>query len=138
MLIGYPAETTDVLRSLLEQTDDQPWWAFIDTIAPPAPPPIKNGKQESAGDEAIKGRAEAENGKQDSTSNGAAAQTLTPHEDGHWPELRVKLDRLRPLIADDRSCEDFKRWMFEISRYSFQSGRVLLLPHEQGQPVIRD
>jgi hypothetical protein len=142
MLIGYPAETTDVLRGLLEQTDDQPWWAFIDTIAPPAAPLNKNGKQDSAGGEATteanKVGAEAKNDQRDSTGNGAAAVALIPREDRHWPELRVKLDRLRPLIANDRSCKDFKRWMFEISRYSFQSGRVLLLPHEQNELSLRD
>jgi hypothetical protein len=112
MLIGYPAEATDILRGLLEQAPDQPWWSFIDNFGHPA--------------------TAAANG------NGAAAGAINKREEGRWRELRAKLDQLRTLISDERSCKDFKLWTFEISRYSFQSGRVMLLPHEQGRPAPRD
>jgi hypothetical protein len=45
---------------------------------------------------------------------------------GNWEELRVKLQSLRPLVADTEGCDLFRRYASSVARYSFQSGRVLL------------
>jgi len=46
--------------------------------------------------------------------------------DGNWPELRVKLQSLRSLVADTDGCDVFRHYASWVARYSFQSGRVLL------------
>jgi hypothetical protein len=46
--------------------------------------------------------------------------------DGNWPELRMKLQSLRSLIADTEGCDVFLQYAPLVARYSFQAGRVLL------------
>ena len=98
MLIGYPSETTDILRQLHRCTPDKKWWEFWGTVKP-----------EPQGTGVVPGSPQAA-------------------EEKNWQDLKKKLDHkdVRALIPAEQSCEHFITWANEVARYSFQSGRVLL------------
>ncbi len=100
MLIGYPAETIEILGDLSKRNHSETWWKFIDSF------------------------------KLQTDSSVSSNNSETPHEvNGGDPErLRQLLDKLseiRSLIGEDQSIEDFVEWGPQVARYSYQSRPAL-------------
>jgi ATPases with chaperone activity, ATP-binding subunit len=100
ILTGYPAEATEILRSIIERRmpgtparATTTFWALIDEFeksyaTSPSPAPASDGQQ--------------------------------------WRELIDRLRKLRKVVRDDQKCSDLIDYAPQIARYSFQSGRILL------------
>lgn len=122
--VGHPDQAVEMLRALVEREHDETWWEFVDSFK----------VQSRAGSL----RKSVRNG------DGDAGSARTGSE--YWRQLLDKLSEIRdPLGEDERlipkaqSCADFRTWAPEVARYSFQSGRVLLLersPMRVTSPVI--
>ena len=102
MLMGYPEETTDFLRAVIElhmahETGpvERTFWQLVEEFE----------KRPTATDE--------------------SGVSLTSDTD-HWTELIGKIRRIRDLVPDDYLCLDLRDYASAVARYSFQSGRVLL------------
>ena len=103
ILTGYPAESADILRELLAQERERPWWQFIDGYEAQV---VAEAKNNPANGQGHLSEAAAENLRQ--------------------LFLNLNVKEVRSLIPDNESCADFIDWAPEVARYSFQSGRVLL------------
>ena len=103
ILIGYPAEATEILRDLLERKHIETWWNFMDSF---------------------KKRAEIQN----TSLNGTTQNSISEAEAKRWRELMENLDvdTVRSLVPVNQSCADFVEYAPQVARYSFQSGRVLI------------
>ena len=124
ILTGYPAEATDILRDLLETERSETWWQFIDS-------------QEDAWN-----KAEQEN--KIARQNKAAKQQADRQNEDSEPlpgpgtlsarrrkELMAKLRLLRREIPETQSCDHFVKWASRVAKYSFESGRVLMLLNDE-------
>jgi hypothetical protein len=110
LLTGYPAEATEILRSLLDGECTGTWWEHIDSL---------KEKYLAQTDAAMHVSVSAVNTQM-----------------GHWPDLMEMLHGdIRRLIPADRSCEDFVEWAPEVARYSFQSGWTLLAARTARTPA---
>jgi len=103
ILIGYPAEATEILRDLLERKPIETWWKFINSFK----------------EQTEKQNTSLDNTTQDSVSKAEAER---------WRQLMENLDltTVRSLVPEDQSCADFVEWASQVARYSFQSGRLLI------------
>jgi KAP family P-loop domain len=103
LLIGYPAQATEILLDLLEREHTETWWKFIDTF---------------------KERADKGNTLPESATQARASKEGTER----WQRLMESLNlaTVRSLIPEDQSCTDFVAYAPQVARYSFQSGRVLM------------
>jgi hypothetical protein len=65
-------------------------------------------------------------------SNGTQPGRITEGEARRWRELLDKLKdmELSEFIPTDHFCQDFVEWAPKVARYSFQSGRMLLMPQQ--------
>jgi hypothetical protein len=111
ILTCYPAQATEIFRTLIEENPQEHWWEFIASF---------------------KGRILPDPTSSADPENGAAARGgrtnaagTTPVDKRLWIELFEKLGRLEKQL-NDRPCQQFNRWASRVARYSFQSGRVLL------------
>ena len=59
-------------------------------------------------------------------STGESSTVTSEAYADRWEQLLEKLNLLRADVCD-QSCEDFVKWAPKVARYSFQSGRVLLM-----------
>ena len=115
ILTGYPAEATEILRDLIFNVHTESWWEFVDNL--------KAGKSPQPAPE-----------YRDPKVGGNSAPKIEAGQyprDGklrmrRWTELFSKLDRLRRFVHD-QPCAGFVKWAPRIARYSFESGRVLLM-----------
>jgi hypothetical protein len=113
MLTGYPAETTEFLRAVIEDRlpDGSPlanrtFWGLVDEFS--------DGLPQSAGPEV-----------------GNTAQ------DGErWSELARKLQAVRALVPEDCLCKAIRPYARGVARYSFQSGRILLASDETEEKTV--
>ena len=48
-----------------------------------------------------------------------------------WAELIETVESVRPLVAEDTPCQVFAHWAREVSRFSFQSGRIMLVSRQE-------
>jgi hypothetical protein len=110
ILTGYPTQATQILSDLQEQEHPESWWNFIDNY------------------ELQLKDTNSENG------NNQAADNLSEAEAESWLELLDKLKQIRTSIPD-RPCKDFSKWVPEVARYSFRSGRIPLT--QRGSPGNR-
>lgn len=102
ILTGHPSQGTEFLRDLLEgKASDRSWWDFVDDY---------------------RSRAEL-------PSNGAASQA----DAERWRQFFEKIDEVRNDLRNQGSCLDFDessdafvKWAGQVSRFSFQSARVVL------------
>jgi hypothetical protein len=113
ILTGYPAQATEILRTLIEEDPPENWWEFIASfkirILPdhlPQQPPKPNSDSKVV---------------EITDSSGST----TPPDRTVWIELFQKLSRLEKWL-NNRPCQEFNQWAPRVARYSFQSGRVLL------------
>ena len=108
ILNGYPAQATELLRAVRVEPASTSWWAFVR-------------------------RFEAR-GRLPEGPDADDAASVDRGEMVRWAALLDALERARTAVyaqgdliwPADLSCEAFARWAPEVSRYSFQSGRVLL------------
>ena len=101
MLTGYSAETTEILRSLIQEEHRETWGHLVQsfrTRVESEPPP---------GGPAVE------------------VDVFSSAQRQRWLELFDRLSRVQNNLRE-RSCVGFKRWAPRVARYSFQSGRVLL------------
>lgn len=101
ILTGYPAEATDILRDLLEKERTETWWQYID------------------------GLKETWN-KATKPSTGSGSLSTQRRRD-----LMAKLKLLRGEIPETQSCDQFVKWASQVAKYSFESGRVLMLLNDE-------
>jgi hypothetical protein len=128
---GYPDEATQILQRLVREKPDGTWWEFVDSFPsrPRSPSASVNGNGHASA-EALEGDAH------DSLESiGAGEQPADMAGEDRWPELLTKLDAMRSLIPERQSCTPFSEWAYEVARYSFQSGRILLAREEEGVEV---
>jgi len=101
ILTGYPAEATDILRDLLERERTETWWQYID------------------------GLEETWN-KTEKPSTGSGSLSSQRRKD-----LMAKLRLLRKMIPERQSSDQFAKWASKVAKYSFESGRVLMLLNDE-------
>lgn len=101
ILTGYPAEATDILRDLLEIERSETWWQYIDDL-------------EKTWNESVK------------PSTGSGTWSAARRRD-----LMTKLRSLRKEIPETQSCDHFVKWASRVAKYSFESGRVLMLLNDE-------
>lgn len=101
ILTGYPGEATDILRDLLEEERPETWWQYIDGL-------------EARWNSTVK------------PSSGSGSLGAQRRRD-----LMEKLKMLRGEIPDIQSCDQFVKWASKVARYSFESGRVLMLMNDE-------
>jgi hypothetical protein len=104
LIIGFPGEATEILAALMEPTVQGTWWDVVDRFKErggPSPAP--------------------------SATTPAPAEQRTPEAE-RWQELFAKLDAIKPVLGEAvQPLEDFVHCAPHAARYSFQSGRVLLV-----------
>ena len=100
MLIGYPAETIEILRVLSDRKHTETWWNFIDSFKSRARSSIL-------------------------PINSATPKNVIDSEAERWRQLLDNLTRVRSLIREDQSCADFEVYALQVARYSYQSRPVL-------------
>src|SRR5262249_10933677 len=108
ILTGYPAEATEILRAILEGCLPGPvprptttFWALVEEFE-----------------------------KQNKATAGIPAKGETNADDRErWRELIVRLRRVRALVPEDQKCAELVEYARQVARYSFQSGRILLMTH---------
>jgi hypothetical protein len=103
ILTGYPAEATDILRDLLEEEKPETWWQYIDGLEARWKSPLKS----SSGSGSINGQRRR--------------------------DLMDNLRSLRGEIPEAQSCDQFVKWASKVARYSFESGRVLMLLKDESE-----
>jgi KAP family P-loop domain/HEAT repeats/Clp amino terminal domain, pathogenicity island component len=104
ILTGYPAEATDILRDLLEKERPETWWQYINELERTWDKEHNDRKREgkpSTGSESVSDRRRR--------------------------DLMAKLRLLRGEIPETQSCDQFVKWASKVAKYSFESGRVLML-----------
>lgn len=97
ILTGYPAEATDILRDLLEEERPETWWQYVDGLEARWKDPLKS-------------------------SSGSGSINRQRRRD-----LMDNLRSLRGEIPEAQSCDQFVKWASKVARYSFESGRVLMI-----------
>jgi len=122
ILTGYPAEATEILGKLIEESHEENWGQFRKTL--------KQGIQaESMAVTQDKTAKSAGSTRQRTTGKDPATKKVKTDAAAlggqRWTELFDKLDRLENNL-NDMSCKPFCDWATQIARYSFQSGRVML------------
>lgn len=144
ILTGYPDQATEILRHLLEKKPDMSWRELIESFKERAEKrqaaTDRNGERHDEDSPAAQGRsvkkkstvavkqvvksqaAQSSNGK----TNEANTSTQSDADAERWEQLFEKLETLQPLVGN-QSCADFVKWAPKVARYSFQSGRVLLM-----------
>jgi hypothetical protein len=148
ILTGYPDQATEILRELIEKKNHkEKWWELIDSIkqrregsqhalSESTDPLKKSSKKVAAGPSGA--RAEVMRSSTPAIDdNGASNMSLdsgsfvSDAEAQRWEELFENLNTLRKVIPNE-SCEAFETWAPKVARYSFQSGRVLLMKSVTG------
>ncbi len=99
MLTGNPAETTEIIRDLLQGVPADAWWARLEDYRKRAVAAVP-----ATGVPDLEAQAAAEG----------------------WRQLFERLDTIAKTVRDPWSAQRFKEWAPRVARYSFQSGRVLL------------
>jgi KAP family P-loop domain len=135
ILIGYSAEATEILSSLIDgQTPEKLWWDFVTSFA--------RGKVVATNGVTVVDRPAA--GDRDNaspqfvdvqgsgplpTGSGAAMDAA------RWPELLDKLEMVRSLMPESESddCAAFVSWAPQVARYSFRSGLAMLARRRAGK-----
>lgn len=148
ILTGYPDQATEILRELIEKKNHkEKWWELIDSfkerrkksqhaLSESSDPLKKSSKEVAARSSGARNEV-----RRSSTpaidDNGAANVSLesgsfvSEAETQRWEELFENLKSLRKGIPDE-SCAAFEKWAPKVARYSFQSGRVLLMKSVTG------
>jgi hypothetical protein len=103
MLMGYPEETTDFLCAVIQRHM-----------------PYETGPVERTFWQLV------DEFEKRQVATAESKTSLTADAD-HWSELIGKIRRLRDLVPDDYLCSDLRDYASAVARYSFQSGRVLLV-----------
>ncbi|HEU0301674.1 MAG TPA: P-loop NTPase fold protein, partial [Longimicrobium sp.] len=98
LLTGYPAEATALLLDLADWKADQTWWEYLDRL-----------RDATAGAE-----AEARFGR------------VEGFEAARWFRMLDQCSSLRVVVPDSLPVDAFRRWAWEVARFSFYSGRALL------------
>ena len=114
ILTGYPAEATEILRDLIQNSHDETWWVFIENLE--ARKLSNSPKKDRRRKRDVSGVPDPARSSEDGDKT---------FQGQRWGELFNRLRRLRPSVYD-HPCAAFARWAPRIARYSFQSGRVLL------------
>ena len=142
ILTGYPDQATEILRELIDKKHKETWWELIDSFKQRCERP-QHATSEST--DALKRSSKKEAARSSGTraevsrsskpaidDNGASNMSLdsgrsvSEAEAQRWEDLFENLKRLR-LVIRDESCVAFEDWAPKVARYSFQSGRVLLM-----------
>lgn len=111
ILTGHPSQGTELLRDLLDgQATDTSWWEFMETYRSRGKPKSSLGASQ----------AEAE----------------------RWRHFFEKIDEVRNDVREtgscrdfDESCDGFVKWAGQVSRFSFQSARVVLQRTSEDPPT---
>lgn len=119
ILTGHPTQGTEFLRDLLDgKAKERSWWKFVD---------------------GYRSRAEPKPG-------GAASQA----EAEPWRQFFEKIDDVRKDLSSainqreigcqdfDESCDAFVKWAGQVSRFSFQSARVVLQRTGEDLPAQKE
>ena len=142
ILTGYPDQATEILRELIDTRHKEKWWELIDSFkqrfersqhasSESTESLKKSSKKEAARSsgaraELSRSRTPAIDDNGVSNMSLDSERSMSEAEVQRWEDLFENLNRLRPLIRDE-SCGDFENWAPKVARYSFQSGRVLLM-----------
>jgi hypothetical protein len=118
MLLGHPAETTEILRALLQGDPSETWWNFIDSFNSQAASTTSSNNGTTPD---IKSRAATSTPSIDSTIPNNAREAETEG----WRQLLEKLEKVRSLVRKDQPCKDFVVWVRQVARYSYQSRLIL-------------
>ncbi len=118
MLFGHPAETTEILRALLQGDPSETWWNFIDSFNSQAASTTSSNNGTTPD---IKSRAATSTPSIDSTVPNSASEAETEG----WRQLLEKLEEVRSLVRKDQPCKDFVVWARQVARYSYQSRLIL-------------
>jgi hypothetical protein len=120
ILTGYPAEATQILRTLVEEEHTESWGEMLRALKSR----LGATSEEKARD--VQRVSNARTGRLDVKSAEPVGIAGFPTlQAQHWVELFDKLAKVEHNL-DDRSCQGFAKWAPRVARYSFQSGRVLL------------
>ena len=102
-VVGYPAEAAHLLRAALANRDTE-WWTLVEELG------------DAGAEEDAKTRAEA----------AAAAPSPSPFaEDGRRTLREALLEVRKTVEIGPHTPRTFAKWTREVSRFSFQSSRIL-------------
>ncbi|HEY7027316.1 MAG TPA: P-loop NTPase fold protein [Gemmatimonadales bacterium] len=127
MLTGYPAQTTEIIRQLVEGLEPSAaakldWWKFIDNIEkqvfPTTEPELAHPPGARRSTKVFRtDRPPISHELEEDTEEGDRAQ---------WRALFEDLRVLRIELEDTFTCAEMQRWAPAVARYSFASGRLFL------------
>ncbi len=135
ILIGYPAEATEIMSSLIDdQTPETHWWGFVKQWQDIAERTMDGTNDSIVADRfaAIEGVTTHQQQSQQPTGvNGAAnlqGSTSRMMNPMRWRELLDKMESVRSNMpeSENDNCTAFILWAPEVARYSFRSGLTLL------------
>ncbi len=118
MLTSHPAETTPILQALVAPNPPADWWTLVDTVREAERRLTREAER----------RLTREAAGKDEPGPDAV------EEDDGWKALDEKLAKVRPYVQTAGSAM-FAEWARDVSRFSFESSRVLLAP--QSTPPSR-
>jgi len=127
MLTGYPAQTTEIIRQLVEGLEPSAatkldWWKFIDSIEKQVFPTTEPALAHPPG-----ARRSTKVFRIDRPPISHELEEDT--EEGDWAQWRALFEDLRVLrveLEDAFTCAEMQRWAPAVARYSFASGRLFL------------
>jgi len=109
MLTSHPTETTALLQALVDERPSTDWWSFFEGV--------RDAARKKARDEE---RAAA-------IASGRPDPGPDSDDDDDWMALSEKLDKVQASWPD-APAPPFTRWARDVSRFSFESSRVVLTP----------
>jgi hypothetical protein len=125
ILTGYPAEATEILRTLIEGKHTETWGELLSSFNAK----VAGETSEERGANSEKTLKEATGRKEVKSAGLLGVAGFPIPQAQNWLELFNKLARIEDNLSD-RSCRAFSKWAPRVARYSFQSGRVLLRQRE--------